>query len=63
MSNFSWDLMVFELSGNRLNEFGARTVVEQNLKESGHTLGESKQYTILSDRLYTPTVMERFAAL
>lgn len=63
MSNFHWELMVFELNGNRLNEYGARAVVENHIKEGGGTVVGNRQYNLLTQRLYTPSAGERFDAL
>ena len=64
MSNFLWDLMVFELSGNRLNDYGARVVAEEQLTgEDKGVIGQANTYTLLTDRLYTPTAGERFDSI
>ena len=60
--SFTWDFMVFELSGNRLNEYGALVVTEQNISANG-VVGEANTHTLLTDRLYVPTATERFASL
>jgi hypothetical protein len=63
MNNFSWELMVFELNGNRLNDYGAMAVTEKNLVENGNSVTDRKQYNMLTDRLYTPTAGERFDSI
>lgn len=62
-SNLMWELMLFELAGNKLNEFGARAVVEKHIGEIGGVITSSRQYNLLTERLYTPTAGERFDAI
>ena len=62
-NQFAWDLMLFELAGNKLNEFGACTVVEKNIQDGGGVVSESRQFLKLTQRLYTPTAGERFDAI
>lgn len=63
MSNFNWELMIFELNGNRLNEYGAIAITENNLRENGGTVTNIKQYNLLTQRLYTPTAGEKFDSI
>ena len=59
MSDLFFQLMVAELKGERFNNFGLNQLAQTQCGE----VKESKQYLKLSERLYTPTVMERFAAM
>jgi hypothetical protein len=54
-----WDMMVFELQGNKFNNYGLNVIAETQCRGE---VGEPKQYLKLTERLYTPTAMERFAA-
>ena len=63
MNNFAWDLMIFELNRNRLNDYGAMAVTEKNLADNGITVNERKQYNLLTERLYEPTAGERFDSI
>jgi len=46
------------LSGEKFSNFGLQKMAEINIGK----VTQSRQYTLLTNRLYTPTVMERFAA-
>lgn len=62
-SNILWELMLFELNGNKLNDYGALAVAEKHIIEIGGIVTGSKQYNLLSQRLYTPTAGERFDSI
>jgi len=50
--------MLDVLSGEKFSNFGLQKMAEINIGK----VTQSKQYLKLTERLYTPTVMERFAA-
>jgi hypothetical protein len=54
-----WDMMLFELSGNKFNNYGLNVLAQT---QCGEVL-DSKEYTLLTDRLYIPTKSEVFASL
>ncbi|MFZ9241408.1 MAG: hypothetical protein ACO22R_09725 [Chitinophagaceae bacterium] len=58
MNDLFFQLMVAELKGERFNNFGLNQLAQTQMG----AVKESVQHLKLSDRLYTPTVMERFAA-
>lgn len=53
-----WDMMLFELSGNKFNNYGLNVLAQT---QCGKVLSAT-EHKLLTERLYTPTVMERFAA-
>lgn len=58
-NDFQWDLMVGQLRGIQFNNFGLHQVA----KLSCGDVKEEVQHLKLTERLYTPTVMEKFAAM
>ena len=58
-NDFQWDLMVGQLRGLQFNNFGLHQIAQLSC---GDVL-ETHQHHKLTERLYTPTVMERFAAM
>ena len=58
-NNFQWDLMVGQLRGIQFNNFGLQQVAEL----SCGPVKDTTEHLKLTQRLYTPTKMERFAAL
>lgn len=54
-----WDMMLFELAGNKFNNYGLNVLAQTQCGE----VKECKEYTLLTDRLYIPTKSERFAAM
>lgn len=62
-SNILWELMLFELNGNKLNDFGALAVAEKHIVENVGVVTGAKQYNLLTERLYTPTAGERFDSI
>ena len=59
MNTTFWDMMVYELQGNKFNNYGLNILAQTQCGE----VKESKEYLLLTQRLYTPTVMEKFAAM
>ena len=59
MNDLFFQLMVAELKGERFNNFGLNQLAQTQCGE----VKERKEYTLLTNRLYTPTVMEKFAAM
>jgi hypothetical protein len=57
MNDFQWTLMIGQLKGARFDDFESNKVAQM----SCGVVKESRQYLKLSERLYTPTVMEKFA--
>jgi hypothetical protein len=57
--NFQWELMVAQLRGTKFNNFGLHLVAQLSC---GDVIAVD-QHLKLTERLYTPTVMERFAAM
>jgi hypothetical protein len=58
MKDLNWMYMLDVLSGEKFSNFGLQKMAEINIGK----VTQSRQYTLLTNRLYTPTVMERFAA-
>jgi hypothetical protein len=58
MKDLFFQLMVAELKGEKFNNYGLERLAETQFGE----VKESKQYLLLTERLYTPTAMEKFAA-
>lgn len=58
MNKMFWEMMVYELNGNKFNNYGLNVLAQTQCGE----VKESKQYLLLTERLYTPTAMEQFAA-
>ena len=58
MKDLNWMYMLDVLSGEKFTNLGLQKMAEINIGR----VTQTKQYLKLSDRLYTPTVMERFAA-
>ena len=58
-NDFQWDLMIGHLRGLQFNNFGLHQIAQL----SCGPVGETHQHHKLTERLYTPTVMERFAAM
>lgn len=59
-NDFQWDLMVAQLRGDiQFNEFGLHQVAQLSCGD----VKESTKHDLLTQRLYQPTVMERFASL
>jgi len=54
-----WDMMLFELNGNKFNNYGLNVLAQT---QCGEVKG-SKVHDLLTQRLYVPTKTERFAAL
>jgi hypothetical protein len=57
MNDFQWTLMIGQLQGARFNDFESNKFAQM-------TCGPVKsrtEYPLLTNRLYTPTVMEKFA--
>ena len=50
--------MLDVLSGAKFSNYGLQCLAELNIGE----VKSRKEYPLLTQRLYTPTVMERFAA-
>lgn len=59
MNDLFFQLMVAELKGERFNNFGLNQLAQTQCGD----VKECKEYTLLTNRLYQPTVMERFAAM
>jgi len=58
MKDLNWMYMLDVLSGEKFSNFGLQKMAEINIGK----VTKSRQYPLLTNRLYTPTVMERFAA-
>jgi hypothetical protein len=58
MENMFWDMMLFELKGNKFNNLGLNVLAQTQCGE----VKESTQHLLLTNRLYEPTAMEKFAA-
>jgi len=56
---YKWAYMTAVLQGAKFDQYALQTVAESMVGE----VLEKNQYTKLTDRLYEPTVMERFAAM
>ena len=59
MNDLFFQLMIAELKGERFNNFGLNQLAQTQCGD----VKETNQYLKLTQRLYEPTVMERFAAL
>ena len=59
MKDMFFQLMVAELKGEKFHNYGLNQLAQTQCGD----VKEAKQYTLLTNRLYTPTVMERFAAM
>jgi hypothetical protein len=58
-NDFQWGLMIGHLRGIQFNNFGLHAIAQLSCGE----VTETHQYPLLTNRLYTPTVMEKFAAM
>lgn len=54
-----WDMMLFELSGNKFNNYGLNVLAQT---QCGEVIG-SQVHDLLTQRLYVPTKSEVFASL
>ena len=54
-----FQLMIAELSGTKMNNYGLNILAQTQCGP----VKESKQYPLLTQRLYTPTAGERFDAI
>jgi hypothetical protein len=61
-SNQFWDLMLFNLRGEKLSDYGAHMVVISNLQDSGRHVVKQTVHKKLSDRLQQPDWRDRFLA-
>ena len=59
LKNFQWELMVGQLRGIQLNNFGLHQIAQL----SCGPVVDTHQHLKLTDRLYTPTAGERFDAI
>lgn len=57
MKDLNWFYMLDVLQGAKFTNLGLQQMAELNIGE----VKDSKQYLKLTERLYTPTVMEKFA--
>ncbi len=57
MKDLNWLYMLDVLKGDKFTNYGLQQMAEMNI---GEVTG-SKQYLKLTERLYTPTIMEKFA--
>ena len=57
-NDLNWVYMLDILAGEKFTNFGLQKMAEMQVGEVKST----NQYLLLTQRLYTPTVMERFAA-
>ena len=57
MKDLNWLYMLDVLQGEKFTNIGLQQMAEMNI---GEVTG-SKQYLKLTERLYTPTIMEKFA--
>ena len=57
MKDLNWLYMLDVLKGDKFTKIGLQQMAELNI---GEVTG-SKQYLKLTERLYTPTIMEKFA--
>ena len=60
--NSSWELMVFHLNGNKLNDFGALAYAESRLHDAGMAVVHREEHLKLSERLHKPDWRDRFLA-
>jgi DNA polymerase/3'-5' exonuclease PolX len=58
MKDLNWVYMLDVLSGAKFSNYGLQCLAELNIGN----VKERKVYPLLTNRLYTPTVMEKFAA-
>lgn len=58
MNKMFWEMMVYELNGNKFNNYGLNVLAQTQTGE----VKESVVYELLTNRLYEPTAAERFAA-
>jgi hypothetical protein len=59
MKDLYWIYMLDVLSGEKFTNIGLQQIAETNIGE----IKSIKTYPLLTNRLYTPTVMEKFAAM
>lgn len=59
LKDFQWELMVGQLRGIQLNNFGLHQIAQL----SCGPVVDTHQHLKLTDRLYTPTAGERFDAI
>jgi hypothetical protein len=57
MKDLNWLYMLDVLSGAKFSNYGLQCLAELNCGE----VKERREYPLLTNRLYTPTAMERFA--
>lgn len=57
MKDLNWFYMLDVLQGEKFTNLGLQQMAELNIGE----VKDSKQYLKLTERLYTPTIMEKFA--
>ena len=57
MKDLNWVYMIDVLSGAKFTNYGLQCLAELNCGE----VKERTEYKLLTNRLYTPTAMERFA--
>lgn len=58
MNKMFWEMMVYELNGNKFNNYGLNVLAQTQCGE----VKECKEHLLLTNRLYEPTAAERFAA-
>ena len=58
-NDLNWVYMLDILAGEKFTNFGLQKMAEMQVGEVKST----NQYLLLTQRLYTPTVMEKFAAV
>ena len=58
MNKMFWEMMVYELNGNKFNNYGLNVLAQTQCGE----VKESVVHELLTKRLYEPTAMEKFAA-
>jgi len=58
-TDLNWVYMLDILAGEKFTNFGLQKLAEMQVGEVKGT----NQYLLLTQRLYTPTVMEKFAAI
>lgn len=58
MKDLYWIYMLDVLSGEKFTNIGLQQIAETNIG----AIKEIRQYPLLTNRLYTPTMMEKFAA-
>jgi hypothetical protein len=59
MKDLNWIYMLDVLSGEKFSNFGLQKMAEINIGQ----VTQTKQYLKLTEKLYIPTVMEKFAAM